>query len=109
MLREFTPLSEEDYLEKFDRRNLLEKIGQDPFEAAEKFREMLSEGDQVVVFGEVVRRALGLPKVLIHPVTAGGVCYRQIPHPSGLTRLYNHPTMRWLVAQTLYDLVKEDQ
>jgi hypothetical protein len=107
-LREFTPLGEDDYKRLFDRRNLLGSFDDDPTEKAIEFKQSLKEGDQVILLGEAVRRSLEIPKVLIHPLTVDGIIYRQIPHPSGLTRFYNTATTRWLVAQTLFDLVEKE-
>ena len=107
-LREFTPLGEDDYKRLFDRRNLLSSLDDDPDEKARAFKSSLKEGDRVVLLGEAVRRSLDLPKVLIHPLSIDGIIYRQIPHPSGLTRFYNTATTRWLVAQTLFDLVEKE-
>ena len=107
-LREFTPLGEDDYKRLFDRRNLLQTNEDDPHRRAKEFKAGLTPGDQVVLLGEAVRRSLDLPKVLIHPLSIDGIIYRQIPHPSGLTRFYNTATTRWLVAQTLFDLVEKE-
>ena len=104
-LREFSPLTEEDYLKLFDRRNLLLSNEDDPHIAADAFRSTLKEGDQVILLGEAVRRALDLPKMFIHPITVDGVTYRQIPHPSGLTRFYNDAVARQLVAMMFLDLL----
>ena len=106
MLREFSPLTEDDYLNLFDRRNLLLSNEDDPHIAGDAFRSTLEDGDQVILLGEAVRRALDLPKMLIHPITVDGVTYRQIPHPSGLNRFYNDAVARQLVATMLLDLVR---
>lgn len=58
----------------------------------------------VVLFGDNVRRAFGLPKLFLHPIERDGVVYRQVPHPSGVNRFYNDPTMRELVAMLLEEL-----
>lgn len=108
-LREFSALTEDDYLNLFDRRNLLVSNEDDPHIAADEFRSTLGSGDNVILLGEAVRRALttsiDLPKMLIHPITVDDVTYRQIPHPSGLTRFYNDSVARQLVAMMLLDLV----
>ena len=108
-LREFSSLTGDDYLKLFDRRNLLLSNEDDPHIAADAFRSTLNPGDQVILLGEAVRRALttsiALPKMLIHPITVDGVTYRQIPHPSGLTRFYNDAVARQLVAMMFLDLL----
>jgi hypothetical protein len=108
-LREFSSLTGDDYLKLFDRRNLLLSNEDDPHIAADAFRSTLNPGDQVILLGEAVRRALttsiALPKMFIHPITVDGVTYRQIPHPSGLTRFYNDAVARQLVAMMFLDLL----
>lgn len=98
--------TQEDYLDLFDRRNLLTSMEDNPAEAAERFKSTLEKGDQVVLLGEAVRRSLDLPKMLIHPLTVDGITYRQIPHPSGRNRFYNDPALKFLVGDMLRSLVK---
>lgn len=98
--------SDQDYLELFDRRNLLTSMEDDPHEAAVRFKNTLSKGDQIVLLGEAVRRSLDLPKMLIHPLTVDGITYRQIPHPSGRNRFYNDPALKFLVGDMLRSLVQ---
>jgi len=98
MLNERTGASKQDYVRAFDRRNLCDL---DAF--------MVPPGSTVVLLGEDVRRWFGLPKILIHPQVRDGVTYRQVPHPSGLCRFYNHPAQRELVALLLGQLYEESQ
>lgn len=99
--------TDEDYLNSFDRRNLLTSMEDDPAEAAKRFKSTLLSGDQVVLLGEAVRRSLDLPKMLIHPLTVDGITYRQIPHPSGRNRFYNDPALKFLVGDMLRSLLEE--
>lgn len=64
-------------------------------------------GTTVLVLGEEVRAAFGLPRLLIHPLTRDGVTYRQIPHPSGRTRFYNDPDCRALIKELFRCLTAE--
>ncbi len=93
MLNERTGATPEEYEQAFDRRNI-------------KTHSLPGEGQVVVVLGEEVRKALGLPKVLIHPVQMMGLTFRQVPHPSGRTLFYNDPVQRQLVAMLLEELYR---
>lgn len=90
------------YLDAFDRLNLLRARQWSPIEArraACALRPSLS-GRVVVVLGTEVRAALGLPKVpplSAHrePIQVGGIEYDMrwiaFPHPSGRNRWLNDP------------------
>lgn len=107
MLNERTGATKTQYLRAFDRRNLI--IGDwDPGEARLLGAEFVAKSDTVgrvvVVLGEGPRRALGLRKQLITPITLNGTIYRQIPHPSGRCRFYNDPVCRAVAALLLEEL-----
>lgn len=109
MLHARTGASPEEYLETFERRNLLSArvwSRTQAREAAARFRllEAELEGRVVVVLGEEPRQLLGLPKQLVHPVVRYGVTYRQLPHPSGRCHWYNHPTQRAVAELLLEEL-----
>lgn len=96
MLEERCGVTAMDYVEGFDRRNLLRSLEWKPREAraaAEKLLPQL-EGRTVIVLGAAVRDALRLPPVLVKPVVDRGVTFRQLPHPSGRCRWYNDPKHR---------------
>jgi hypothetical protein len=81
------------YLETFDRRNLIndtEWVSSLPYlrDKAEQMRKNLV-GRTVVLLGNEVRRAFGLRPVLVHPQEMDGVTWRQLPHPSGRNLWYN--------------------
>jgi hypothetical protein len=114
MINERTPLSKQEYLRAFDRRNLVDSGDWRPGEAADRAAELLPDlrGREIVLLGSQVRRAFGLPALLIHPLRWRGVRWRQIPHPSGRNLWYNDPTCRALVAMLLSELyvsVKEKE
>lgn len=105
MLNERTGCTRRQYLDAFERRNML--TGPWNMQRAKLVAPQLVEmfqGRVVVVLGSQPRRALGLEECLIHPVERDGVTWRQIPHPSGLNRWYNDETNRRLVAMMLEDL-----
>lgn len=110
MLRSRVPeCTRGDYLETFDRRNLVNSVhwsAEQAREAAGQLKTAL-RGRVVVVLGTTVRIALGLPQVLIHPQEIEGVTWRQIPHPSGRNLFYNDEVNRSLVAMLLESLYRE--
>ena len=65
------------------------------------------QGRTVVAVGERTRKAVGLPKHLVHPIVLDGVTYRQIPNPSGEGRWYNDPVCRELAGLLLEELYEE--
>lgn len=120
-----------EYLETFERRNLVRGVTYRRLDAMMAARQMLGElldtGRTVVLLGGSVREAfsramhdspkfyhetletlclgrLGLPPVLVHPQMAGGCTWRQIPHPSGRNLWYNVPKNRETVAMLLEEL-----
>lgn len=108
MLRERRTVTISQYLRAFDRRNLVSgerwSSARGSAGADELVRELMGSGRTVVVLGSETRRALGLERVLIHPVTAHGVHWRQLPHPSGRNLWYNDPACRALAADLLAEL-----
>jgi hypothetical protein len=96
------------YLQAFDRRNLLSSRvwnrGQ-AMEAGLNFvREMRDTGATVVVLGAQTRDALRLRHELVLPIVEHGVTWRQLPHPSGRNLWYNDPECAALAAMLLEEL-----
>lgn len=98
------------YLERFERRNLVphklfdKKIAR---EYASKMEyELFGSGRQVVLFGADVAAAFGHPRLQIHPQMIGGTTWRQVPHPSGLNRWYNEGNNRVVVSMLLEELYR---
>lgn len=108
MLEVRTRASQEDYLEAFDRRNLLGVQTwrmADAREAASHFiREM--NGRVVLVLGAEPRDALRLPPLLVKPQDLHGVTWRQLPHPSGRNLWYNVPENKHLAELLLEELYR---
>lgn len=101
-------LYRKNYMDAFDRRNLLPGRTWDQREAnrlgSNLYLDLAGSGSLVLVLGEGPRRALGLPRKLIHPVAVNGCVFRQLPHPSGRCRWYNDPTNRLLAGMLLEEL-----
>jgi hypothetical protein len=108
MLEEVTGATRLEYVRAFDRVNLV--TGAWSAEAAVLAGEALRarwRGRVVVVLGDQPRRALGLPRLFLHPqTTLDGVTWRQIPHPSGRNHFYNDAGARALVGQMLAELYR---
>lgn len=107
MLKSRLPdVSRVDYLRGFDRVNLINSREWDAAEAwaAAEHLPSLYRGRTIVVFGEAVRKALELPKELVHPVQRRGCTWRMLPHPSGRCRWYNDPAQTALAAALLEEL-----
>jgi len=94
------------YLDTFDRRNLVSTIAWDKDVAEKSARTMRPElvGRVVLLLGQDVRRAFGVPPLLVHPQEIDGVTWRQLPHPSGRNLWYNEPKNRRLAEVLLGDL-----
>lgn len=108
MLEERCGATRSDYANAFDRRNLVRGTWDVAKAKAEAGRiHAHAAGATVVLLGEKVRRAFGLPRELVHPIVRDGVTYRQVPHPSGRCLFYNDPVQRALVAVMLEDLYLE--
>lgn len=94
------------YLEGFDRVDLvlgLEWSNDLALQRASRLPSLYA-GRTIVVFGDACRRAIGLPKMLIHPVELHGVTWRQLPHPSGRCLWYNDIESKNLAASLLHEL-----
>lgn len=96
------------YISRFDRRNLLSArswSAREARDAAAKFLERESElrDRTVVVFGNEVRRLLGLERSG-RPIVRNGVTYVQLPHPSGRCRWYNESRNASAASRILADL-----
>lgn len=117
MLKSVLPeISEEDYLSKFDRRNML--VGEEwKLELARHAAAdiwPLTRGRKIVMLGAQVCRAMGLsngsravPPLCWQTVaTYGGAQWAQVPHPSGLNRWYNQPGNRAAAAAFLAELYR---
>lgn len=106
MLEARRPVGRAAYLRAFDRRNLvmgrLWSVELARVSAAE-MRPGLA-GRTVLLLGVEVRRAFGIPPLLLHPQEVGGVIWRQLPHPSGLCRWYNDPDNRGVAGMLLEEL-----
>ena len=96
------------YLDTFERRNLVVGRSYDKdvakFSAASIYAEVWGSQRVVVLLGNDVRKAFGVPPLLLHPQVIGGTTYRQVPHPSGLNRWYNEDKNREVVAVLLEEL-----
>lgn len=96
------------YLDRFDRRNVLSRKHWDKLmarEGAAKLdQEFWGSGRTIVLLGNDTADAFGHPRLLLHPYMVGGSTYRQVPHPSGRNYWYNDETNRALVASLLEGL-----
>lgn len=108
MLPDGTPRTQ--YLEAFDRRNVLHSRAWDRQAARQAGQKLLPElmGRVVVVLGSDVRAALGLPPaepllMSEYPIQAGGVeddlRWVAFPHPSGRNRWFNDPGNQFAARQ----------
>ncbi|MDO8616898.1 MAG: hypothetical protein Q7T33_14380 [Dehalococcoidia bacterium] len=108
--------SRQQYLEAFDRRNLLRAREWDLKKAREAAEALLPEldGRLVVVLGTGVRAALGLPgsEPLEMLKTFASVGRRKVtfdwipfPHPSGRNHWFNRPANRARAAEVLRRLM----
>jgi hypothetical protein len=122
------------YLETFERRNLVRAVEYDRVVARARAHEVVTElrgsGRTVVLLGNSVREAFhyalgntptqrvgtaewfgetqgGLPPLLVHPQEVVGCTWRQVPHPSGRNLWYNDPENRKVVELLLEELYVE--
>lgn len=113
MLSARTGCSRWEYLERFERRNLVRSKLYDKtiarLNAADIFRELFGTGRTVVLLGRDVQVAFGHPPLLVHPQMIGGCTWRQIPHPSGLNRWYNNPENVRVVELLLEELYVQNR
>lgn len=117
-LARFAGLAWDDYLEKFERTNLL-SVRQDTKEKGFEFdhdaavvraREIVNaiEPDRVVVlFGKRVAAAFGCVKAYfeVHRLPNGGRMY-VVPHPSGVNRWWNDSNNCRRMWQFMHDLAE---
>lgn len=109
LLQERLPhVTRREYLDTFERRNLVARKTWDRAsgreEAERVYAELWGSGRTVVVLGEAVRHAFGHPRLLLHPQVIGGVTWRQLPHPSGLNHWYNEADNRKVAGLLLEEL-----
>jgi hypothetical protein len=127
MLNSRTGASRLQYLDTFERRNLVRAVAWDRLAARARAYEMMQElrgtGRTVVLLGQSVREAFdfalrgdgelefqyGLPPLLVHPQEAGGCTWRQVPHPSGRNLWYNAEENRKVVELLMEELYVEYQ
>jgi len=109
MLKSRVPhVTRREYLDVFDRRNVVSAMSYDREEArlgaSRLYLEFFGSGRTVVLLGAETVAAFGLPRLLLHPQENGGCTWRQIPHPSGRNLWFNDEKNRTLVAMLLEDL-----
>lgn len=109
MLPEGTPRAQ--YLEMFDRRNLLRtrEWSASAARAAAVFLLPELAGRAVVVLGTQVRSALGFPQVkplVWHRCAAHQFDWVAVPHPSGRNLWYNEPGRHDQVGAMLWALAE---
>lgn len=115
MLYARTGASMRDYLDVFERRNLVRGLEWDMLgaraRAFEVATELMGSGRTVVLLGQEVYKAVAysvaLPKILVHPQVSWGVTWRQIPHPSGRNTFYINPDNRKVVELLMEELYNE--
>lgn len=103
-------LTRKQYLDAFDRRNVVNGKMWDSKEAergaAKLEQEFWGSGRTIVLLGNDTAKAFRHPRLLLHPQVIGGATWRQVPHPSGRNLWYNDATNRELVARLLEDLYR---
>lgn len=110
MLTSRTDCTRMDYIQTFERRNLVVGIHYDRAAAKKSagkiVQELFGTRRTIVVLGEDVRKAFGLEKNLIHPQEMHGCTWRQLPHPSGRNLWYNSESNRVAAAMLLEELYR---
>jgi hypothetical protein len=95
MLTARTGASRVQYLDSFERRNLVRhatfNVTIARMNADDIFKELMGTGRVVILLGREVQKAFNIPPLLIHPQVIGGCTWRQMPHPSGRNLWYNAP------------------
>lgn len=111
-----TTIRRQDYVEAFDRRNVLSALNWSRREAMVGGLALMDElsGRTIVVFGVQTAEALRLPRLpwgqwgehyhLLEPTR-----YCVLPHPSGRCREYNDPEMRVLAGGILLQLYRGEK
>jgi len=102
-----------EYMQGFERRNLLHQREWDPHEALRAAERLLPDldGRFVVVLGSAVRAALGLSRVQALTVSGcvrDGIAFSWLafPHPSGRNLWYNDPGNREAAGRALYAVMR---
>jgi hypothetical protein len=111
LLNKRTGASQEDYLEAFERRNLLNERVWNLNKARDAASKLILEmrGRTVLVLGAEVRTVLKLPVMLVHPQELWGVTWRQLPHPSGRNPWYMKAGNREVAELLLEELFRLPQ
>ena len=106
MLRARTGATQDEYLEAFDRRNILSARVRKMSEARVAAERLWSElrGRHVVLLGAEPRDALRIPVLMVKPQEVGGVTWRQLPHPSGRNLWYSVSENRAMAELLLEEL-----
>lgn len=128
LLNTRTGASRVQYLDSFERRNLVRGPMWDRLAARARAYEVVCElrdsGRTIVLLGQEVRMAFdfalrneqfdwsdglrqGLPPLLIHPQQAAGCTWRQVPHPSARVTWYDRPENVKLVELLMEELYNE--
>lgn len=119
MVQEATGATQDDYIDAFDRINLV--IGRWDTKAAKlRADQLMSRGQglfdpgpddyipmvgrTVVLLGRDVAHAFRLPRLELVGQSVEGVTFHQVPHPSGLNLWYNNPYNRDRVVHLLGEL-----
>lgn len=100
-LAKFAGITIQEYLETFDRMNLLierQDTAEHGFqfdmqqakENARNLRLMFPERRRIILLGKRVAEAFQLPLIYFEEMRADHI-YTIIPHPSGINRWYNEP------------------
>lgn len=111
MLNARTGANRSQYLEAFDRLNILHARSWNTSQAREAAEAIiiLLQGRTVVVLGAQPVAALRLPVLLVKPQEVHGVTWRQVPHPSGRNPWYNVPENRAMVELLLEELYMKEK
>lgn len=108
LLTSRTGASRHQYLDTFERVNLVRGLAFDKIKAKARAYDLTRKyegtGRTIVLLGQDVRAAFGHPRLLIHPQVIGGCTWRQIPHPSGRNLFYNDADNVKLVELLLEEL-----
>ncbi len=108
LLHNRTGASRSEYLEAFERRNLIPHKNWTMAEARALSAAFIEEvrGRVVLVLGAEPRDALKLPRIPIKPVELYGVTWRMVPHPSGRNLWYNVKGNRETVELVLEEMYR---
>lgn len=97
MANEVCGVSRAQYMRTLQRINLCLGATYDGKLARDKVESLGEElrGRRVILMGDEVRRSFWLPKLRLYDWhERDGMLWCQLPHPSGLNRLYNDPVLR---------------